>query len=60
MSAVMSAVNPMAAEGKQTVMDVLKRDQENFFRLVEDPASHAGNSPSTASRSISCSCSSAR
>ncbi|MEA2683212.1 MAG: hypothetical protein QOK05_1540 [Chloroflexota bacterium] len=38
MSAVMSAVNPMAAEGKQTVMDVLKRDQENFFRLVDDPA----------------------
>jgi len=30
-------VNPMAAEGKDTVMTVLRRDQEKFFRLVEDP-----------------------
>jgi len=29
-------VNPMAAEGKDTVMTVLRRDQEKFFRLVED------------------------
>ena len=31
-------VNPMAAEGKDTVLEVLKRDQDKFFRLVEDPA----------------------
>jgi uncharacterized protein (TIGR03083 family) len=33
----MAPVNPMAAEGKPTVMDVLKRDQKKFFDLVEDP-----------------------
>jgi uncharacterized protein (TIGR03083 family) len=38
MSAVITAVNPMAAEAKQTVLDVLKRDQKKFFGLVEDPA----------------------
>src|SRR6202163_4326271 len=38
MSAVVTAVNPMAAEAKQTVLDVLKRDQQKFFGLVEDPA----------------------
>jgi len=37
MSAVISAVNPMAAEAKQTVLDVLKRDQKKFFELVENP-----------------------
>ena len=30
-------VNPMAAEAKDTVMAVLRRDQEKFFGLVEDP-----------------------
>src|SRR5918911_2135192 len=37
MSAVMSPVNPMAAEGKSTVMDILRRDRQKFFDLVEDP-----------------------
>ena len=37
MSAVITAVNPMAAEGKQTVLDILKRDQKKFFELVENP-----------------------
>lgn len=37
MSTTMAPVNPMAAEGKATVMDVLKRDQKKFFDLVEDP-----------------------
>jgi uncharacterized protein (TIGR03083 family) len=35
--AVMSPVNPMAAEGKETVLEVLRRDQKKFFELVEDP-----------------------
>jgi len=30
-------VNPMAAEAKDTVMAVLRRDQDKFYRLVEDP-----------------------
>src|SRR4030081_2373526 len=38
MSAVITAVNPMAAEAKQTVLSVRKRDQKKFFGLVEDPA----------------------
>src|SRR6202022_778778 len=38
MSAVVTVVNPMAAEAKQTVLHVLKRDQQKFFGLVEDPA----------------------
>jgi uncharacterized protein (TIGR03083 family) len=37
MSTTMAPVNPMAAEGKHTVMDVLKRDQKKFFDLVDDP-----------------------
>ena len=37
MSAVVAPVNPMAAEGKETVLDVLRRDQQRFFDLVEDP-----------------------
>src|SRR5437879_11980496 len=37
MSAVVARVNPMAAEGKETVLDVLRRDQQKFFDLVEDP-----------------------
>jgi uncharacterized protein (TIGR03083 family) len=38
MSAVMAPVNPMAPEGKSTVLDVLKRDQKKFFDLVDDPS----------------------
>jgi uncharacterized protein (TIGR03083 family) len=30
-------VNPMAAEGKETVLKVMRRDRANFTRLVEDP-----------------------
>ena len=37
MSALMAPVNPMAAEGKGTVLDILRRDQTKFFDLVEDP-----------------------
>jgi uncharacterized protein (TIGR03083 family) len=37
MCALMAPVNPMAAEGKDTVLDVLRRDQKKFFELVEDP-----------------------
>jgi len=37
MSALMAPVNPMAAEGKDTVLDILRRDQKKFFDMVEDP-----------------------
>ena len=37
MSTLTVPVNPMAAEGKDTVMEVLRRDQKKFFDLVEDP-----------------------
>ena len=37
MSAVVAPVNPMAAEGKETVLEILRRDQQKFFDLVEDP-----------------------
>jgi len=37
MSAVISPVNPMAAEGKTVVLDVMRRDRRKFFDLVEDP-----------------------
>src|SRR5712692_4689437 len=36
MTSPIRPVNPMAAEGKDTVMAVLRRDQEKFFRLAED------------------------
>jgi uncharacterized protein (TIGR03083 family) len=36
--AVIAPVNPMSAEGKSTVMSVLRRDRDNFNRLVSDPA----------------------
>jgi uncharacterized protein (TIGR03083 family) len=36
--AVIAPVNPMSAEGKSTVMTVLRRDRDNFERLVSDPA----------------------
>jgi uncharacterized protein (TIGR03083 family) len=37
MSAVLAPVNPMSAEGKDTVLTVLRRDRQKFFDLVEDP-----------------------
>ena len=37
MSSVIAPVNPMAAEGKEVVMDVMRRDRKKFFDLVEDP-----------------------
>src|SRR5712691_9528611 len=36
-TATIAPVNPMAAEGKETVMAVMRRDRENFIRLVSDP-----------------------
>src|SRR5258708_18981835 len=36
-TAVIAPVNPMAAEGKDTVMTVMRRDRDNFTRLVSDP-----------------------
>jgi len=36
-TAVIAPVNPMSAEGKDTVMSVLRRDRANFIRLVSDP-----------------------
>src|SRR2546423_15374846 len=36
-TAVIAPVNPMSAEGKDTVMTVMRRDRENFTRLVSDP-----------------------
>jgi uncharacterized protein (TIGR03083 family) len=38
MSALLAPVDPMAAEGKETVLDVLRRDRKKFFELVENPA----------------------
>src|SRR5437763_11975010 len=36
-TAVIAPVNPMSAEGKDTVMTVMRRDREKFTRLVSDP-----------------------
>src|SRR6202140_1093845 len=36
-TAVIAPVNPMSAEGKETVMSVMRRDRANFIRLVSDP-----------------------
>src|SRR5487761_958861 len=36
-TAVIAPVNPMSAEGKDTVMSVMRRDRANFIRLVSDP-----------------------
>jgi len=36
-TAVIAPVNPMSADGKETVMNVMRRDRANFTRLVEDP-----------------------
>src|SRR3979409_2186883 len=38
MSALLAPVDPMAAEGKATVLSVLRRDRKKFFDLVENPA----------------------
>jgi uncharacterized protein (TIGR03083 family) len=35
--ATMAPVNPFAAESKNQVMGVMRRDRANFIRLVEDP-----------------------
>src|SRR5947199_8154713 len=35
-TAVITPVNPMSAEGKDTVMTVMRRDRDNFTRLVSD------------------------
>jgi len=35
--ATMAPVNPFAAESKNQVMSVMRRDRANFMRLVEDP-----------------------
>src|SRR2546422_2911358 len=35
--AVIAPVNPMSAEGKDTVMAVMRRDREKFTRMVSDP-----------------------
>ncbi|MEO9049421.1 MAG: maleylpyruvate isomerase N-terminal domain-containing protein [Candidatus Dormiibacterota bacterium] len=34
---VIAPVNPMSAEGKETVMNVMRRDRSNFIRVVSDP-----------------------
>src|SRR2546429_8867641 len=36
-TAVIAPVNPFAAESKDTVMSVMRRDREKFTRLVSDP-----------------------
>src|SRR3989442_5245278 len=36
-TATIAPVNPMSAEGKETVMAVMRRDRENFTRMVSDP-----------------------
>src|SRR6266852_451012 len=36
-TATIAPVNPMSAEGKDTVMSVMRRDRVNFTRLVSDP-----------------------
>jgi uncharacterized protein (TIGR03083 family) len=36
-TATIAPVNPMSAEGKDTVMSVMRRDRANFTRLVSDP-----------------------
>jgi uncharacterized protein (TIGR03083 family) len=37
MSTTIAPVNPMAAEGKETVMKVMRRDRDNFTKMVSDP-----------------------
>ena len=36
-TAVVAPVNPMLAESKDTVLQVMRRDRDNFTRLVSDP-----------------------
>lgn len=35
---VAAAVNPMAPEGKDVVMSILREDGDRFYRLVDGPA----------------------
>ena len=37
MKTAVAPVNPMSAEGKETVLEVMRRDRKKFFELVEDP-----------------------
>ena len=37
MKTAVAPVNPMAAGGKDTVLEVMRRDRKKFFDLVEDP-----------------------
>src|SRR2546425_13067779 len=46
-TAVITPVNPMAAEGKDTVLTVMRRDRENFTRLVSDPKNWNVDTPCT-------------
>jgi uncharacterized protein (TIGR03083 family) len=36
-STLVAPVNPMATEGKETVLEILRRDRQRFFDLVEAP-----------------------
>jgi uncharacterized protein (TIGR03083 family) len=36
-TATIAPVNPMSAEGKETVLRVMRRDRDNFTRMVSDP-----------------------
>src|SRR5437660_9857677 len=36
-TAVIAPVNPFAAESKDTVMSVMRRDRDKFTRMVSDP-----------------------
>ncbi|HEY1419565.1 MAG TPA: maleylpyruvate isomerase family mycothiol-dependent enzyme [Candidatus Dormibacteraeota bacterium] len=36
-TATIAPVNPMSAEGKETVLNVMRRDRANFIRTVEEP-----------------------
>jgi uncharacterized protein (TIGR03083 family) len=38
MSTLVAPVDPMAAESKDTVLEILRRDMRKFFELVENPA----------------------
>ncbi len=37
MSTMVAPVNPMAPEGKDVVLETMRRDRAKFFQLVEDP-----------------------
>src|SRR2546430_17680769 len=46
-TAVIAPVNPFAAESKDTVMSVMRRDRESFTRLVSDPKNWNGDTRCT-------------